>query len=97
MDFLLERSIETKKILIWNFFASNHGGSACDADANTAQMFLKNYVQNNSISLKDKETEIIALINKINRHVATQLSPEDKKYEYDFPLFARVLYPILTL
>lgn len=52
MDFLVELQRETGIILIWNTFASNHGGGAADADVNDVQMFLKNYVKNNDTSLK---------------------------------------------
>ena len=52
MDFLVELQRETGIILIWNTFASNHGGGAADADINDIQIYLKNYVQNNETTLK---------------------------------------------
>lgn len=52
MDFLVEQQKESGILLCWNFFASNHGGGAADADVNTAQLVLKNYVNNNNSTLK---------------------------------------------
>jgi hypothetical protein len=52
MDFLVELQRDTGIILIWNTFASNHGGGAADGDINQVQTFLKNYVQDNGTSLK---------------------------------------------
>lgn len=52
MDFLVEQQRETGIMLCWNFFASNHGGGAADADVNTAQLFLKHHVQNNNVTFK---------------------------------------------
>ena len=52
MDLLVELQRETGIILIWNTFASNHGGGAADADINDVQIYLKNYVQSNEVSLK---------------------------------------------
>lgn len=57
MDMLLELQRETGIILLWNFFASNHGGGAADADINEVQTYLKNYVQNNDTSLKGNNKE----------------------------------------
>lgn len=52
MDLLVELQLETGITLIWNTFASNHGGGAADADINDIQIYLKNYVQNNDATLK---------------------------------------------
>ena len=62
MDFLveLERGIiiilsvkfmysllDFAKKIIWNFFASNHGGGAADGDGQTAQRHLTRFVKHN--------------------------------------------------
>jgi len=52
LDFLVELQRSYCLVIIWNYFASNHGGGAADADLNQAQSYLKKYVQNNNLSLK---------------------------------------------
>jgi len=81
LDFLVEQQREIGIILMWNFFASNHGGGAADADGNTARIVLKNYVNDNSRSLKDNLESILKLINSIKNHYAIHdTSIVGKKY-----------------
>lgn len=67
--------------LIWNFFAENHGGSACDADGNIARNFLKDYVLNEKTSLKNDNSKIISLINQIKNQQGHNI-PTNCKYEH---------------
>jgi hypothetical protein len=80
LDLLVEFQKETTSVLIWNFFASNHGASVCDADINQAQTFLKNYVQNNDISLFNKLPLISNLIDQIKNHESKLLELANTKY-----------------
>jgi hypothetical protein len=80
LDLLVEIQSKTDSVLLWNFFASNHGGGACDADINQAQQFLKNYVQNNDISLMNKLPLIQNIINKINNNHEASIIQTDGKY-----------------
>jgi hypothetical protein len=36
---------EFGKKIVWNFFASNHGGGAADGDGQTAQGYLARFVK----------------------------------------------------
>ena len=67
--------------LIWNFFAENHGGSACDADGNIARNFLKDYVLNEKTSLKNDNSKIITLINQIKNQQGHNI-PNNCKYDH---------------
>jgi hypothetical protein len=67
--------------LIWNFFAENHGGSACDADGNIARSYLGHYVLNEKTSLKGDNSKIISLISEIKNQTAYPV-PKDIEYEH---------------
>jgi hypothetical protein len=80
MDFLVELQREYEIKIVYNFFASNHGGCVYDADGNTANIFLKNYVKNNSESLDNKTDLIVRLVGEIKNHEALKKSESRKSY-----------------
>jgi hypothetical protein len=79
MDCVVEIEKETGKKIVWNFFASNHGGGAADGDGQTAQRQLAYHVKHNSEILNNMTDKIVSLINKIKSHYATN-AKDFRKY-----------------
>jgi hypothetical protein len=79
MDCMVEIEKEKGVKLVWNFFASNHGGGAADGDGQTAQRHLARYVKHNREILNNNTDKVVSLINQIKSHYASS-AKEFRKY-----------------